>query len=123
MASSEERQHGTTQAHDELQEPRPTWSSGVIPGLAGGFVMALVLMALSVTQRPGPLAPFPLIASIVISPAKATGVLGVFAGLGIHTMCSAVLGAIFAVLWFTAVRLGETIDRDRAAAEEATGDA
>jgi hypothetical protein len=34
-----------------------------------------------------------------------------------------VLGAIFAVLWFTAVRLGETIDRDRAAAEEATGDA
>ena len=32
MASSEEQQHGTTQAHDQIQAPLPTWSSGVPTG-------------------------------------------------------------------------------------------
>jgi hypothetical protein len=93
MASSE-RRNGTTHANDSLME-RPSWSSGIIPGLAGGFVMALVLMALSATQRPGPLAPFPLIASLVIGTA-ATGLVGVVTGLAVHTLFSGLLGALFA---------------------------
>jgi hypothetical protein len=41
---------------------------------------------------------------------------GAFA-LGFLTAAMFALGAIFLVLWLTAVRLGRTIDRDRAAAE------
>ncbi|MCW2854624.1 MAG: hypothetical protein JWR52_239 [Marmoricola sp.] len=36
--------------------------------------------------------------------------------LGVYTPAMVVLGAIFALLWFTAYRLGRTIDRDKAAA-------
>ncbi len=36
--------------------------------------------------------------------------------LGIFTSVMIVLGVIFGLLWFTAVRLGGTIDRDKAAA-------
>lgn len=38
--------------------------------------------------------------------------------LGAFTPVMIVLGVIFAVLWFTAYRLGGTIDRDKAAAAE-----
>jgi hypothetical protein len=93
MASSEPRQNGTTEASDFL-EPRPTWLTGVIPGLAGGFVMALVLVVLSVAQRPGPLAPFSLIASL-FGAKFGTSLTGVVVGLAIHTGMSAVLGSIF----------------------------
>lgn len=37
--------------------------------------------------------------------------------LGAFTPVMIVLGVIFGLLWFTAVRLGGTIDRDKAAAE------
>ena len=36
--------------------------------------------------------------------------------LGVYTPVMVLLGAIFALLWFTAYRLGATIDRDKAAA-------
>lgn len=36
--------------------------------------------------------------------------------LGVFTSVMIVLGVIFGLLWFTAVRLGGTIDRDKAAA-------
>jgi hypothetical protein len=36
-------------------------------------------------------------------------------GLGLEITAMVVLGAIFLLLWITAVRLGRTIDRDRAA--------
>ena len=36
--------------------------------------------------------------------------------LGLFTPVMIVLGVVFGVLWFTAVRLGDTIDRDKAAA-------
>ncbi|RNL63281.1 DUF4233 domain-containing protein [Nocardioides marmoriginsengisoli] len=36
--------------------------------------------------------------------------------LGAFTPVMIVLGVVFGVLWFTAVRLGDTIDRDKAAA-------
>ena len=39
--------------------------------------------------------------------------------LGVFTPVMIVLGVIFTVLWFTAYRLGATIDRDKAAAAEA----
>jgi len=38
--------------------------------------------------------------------------------LGVFTPVMIVLGVIFAVLWFTAYRLGGTIDRDKAVAAE-----
>ncbi len=42
--------------------------------------------------------------------------------LGIITPVMIVLGTIFGVLWFTAVRLGATIDRDKAAAADVEAD-
>lgn len=39
--------------------------------------------------------------------------------LGFFTPVMIVLGVVFGVLWFTAVRLGSTIDRDKAAAAAA----
>lgn len=39
--------------------------------------------------------------------------------LGLFTPVMIVLGVIFGLLWFTAVRLGGTIDRDKAAAASA----
>lgn len=40
--------------------------------------------------------------------------------LGVFTSVMIVLGVIFALLWFTAYRLGGTIDRDKAAVAETT---
>ena len=86
-----------------LAEPRVVWTLG------GALVASLVLGA-GLLRRPG---------GYVVGSVLQVAVVGA----GVVVPMMAVVGTIFAVLWFTGLRLGGRIDRERAEREAGAGDA
>lgn len=75
----------------------------VLIGVVGGFVAGAVFIALNAwfatTMGKSPLAPFMMIASIIQGPAALqTGTASVTIGMALHSVLSAVFGALFAGL-------------------------
>ncbi len=86
-----------------LAEPRVVWTLG------GALVASLVLGA-GLLRRPG---------GYVVGSVLQVAVVGA----GVVVPMMAVVGTIFAVLWFTGLRLGGRIDRERAERAAGAGDA